>query len=139
MSIILGSKVRCTILSVSFIHVGSMLPVHGSPVFSQLYFSDNAMEVRSGNEGLRREVLEKVNAILAVNPFKQQFENAAANIDNIVGIRIAERLEDDRRRYNAPTGDEIGALLPTSNVDSSRRDIIIRKRDRSLLRYLIFI
>jgi hypothetical protein len=132
--------------------IGSILPQPaGSPAFAQIYFHDSAnaqLEMRMAfarRGGLRIEanLLRSLQAILLLNnPFALQFKQIGdQGLQNNEKLIIKERIEDDGRRYNAPTATEISVLIPgTTSIlncqdgSESTRDIILTNLDGSLKR-----
>jgi hypothetical protein len=103
--------------------IGSMLPQPpGSPAFAQIYFHDSAdtqlqyrMDfARRGSLRVEENLLRILqDTVLQHNPFAKQFRQIAnQGVHNIEGLVIKERVQDDRRRYNAPTAAEISVLIP---------------------------
>ncbi len=115
--------------------MGSLLPQPGEvPKFAQLYISDPHAELdgRMGNfGGLNRDIMQSLQTMLhECNPYASIYQTAMERLQG-GAVELSLRLLNDRRtdlrRYNAPTADEIGALMVGGDVDEvNARDIIIR-------------
>eukprot|EP00667_Euglena_gracilis_P019505 EG_transcript_20907 len=88
-------------------------------------------------EDLEADLLDALARMLSrVNPFVHLVQHAAEhNAPNFV-LRITGRSTQDRRRYNRPTAQEIGAFIPDVEAETSRvpRAIVVyvRGRERQL-------
>jgi hypothetical protein len=115
--------------------MGSLLPQPGeAPKFSQLYISDPHAEFdgRMGNFGdLNRDTLQSLQIMLhACNPYANIYQMAAEWFQG-GAIELSIRLMNDHRtdlwHYNAPTANEVGALMVGGDVDEANaRNIVIR-------------
>jgi hypothetical protein len=113
----------------------SLLPQPGeAPKFAQLYISDPHAELdgRMGNfGGLNRDTMQSLQTMLhACNPYANIYQTAMERLQGEV-VELSFRLVNDRRidlqRYNAPTIDEVGALMVGGDVDEvNARDIVVR-------------
>jgi hypothetical protein len=120
--------------------MGSLLPQPGeAPKFAQLYISDPHAELdgRMGYFGdLNRDTLQSLQIMLhACNPYASIYQMAAERLQG-GAIELSIRLMNDRRtdlrRYNAPTANEVGALMVGGDVDEvDTRDIVIRSTNGS--------
>ncbi|KAH8975256.1 hypothetical protein BDL97_01G145700, partial [Sphagnum fallax] len=115
--------------------MGSLLPQLGeAPKFAQLYINDPhaKLDGRMGNFGdLNRDTLQSLQTMLhACNPYASIYQMAAERLQS-GAIELSIRLVNDRRidlrHYNAPTINEVGALMVGGDVDEANaHDIIIR-------------
>jgi hypothetical protein len=115
--------------------MGSLLPQPGeAPKFAQLYISDPHAELdcRMRNfGGLNRDTMQSLQTMLhACNPYANIYQTAMERLQGGV-LELNLRLVNDRctdlRRYNAPTVDEVGALIVGGDVDEAdARDIVVR-------------
>jgi hypothetical protein len=105
--------------------MGSLLPQPGkAPKFAQLYISDPHAELdgQMGNFGnLNRDTLQSLQTMLhACNPYASIYQMATKRFQG-GAIELSIRLMNDRhidlRRYNAPTANEVGALMVGGDVD----------------------
>lgn len=104
-----------------------MLPIDGECAkFAQIYFSENEITernefARQGGLQLQPRILREIESVLEVsNPFINQFRAMKTMVreDKNVQLRIVDRLNNDRRRYNTPTAREICAYLPGNQNDN---------------------
>ncbi len=115
--------------------LGSLLPQPGEArKFAQLYINDSHAELdgQMGNfGGLNRDTMQSLQTMLhACNPYAIIYQTAAERLQGGV-IELSLRLVNDRRTnlrcYNAPTIDEVGALMVGGDVDEvDARDIVLR-------------
>jgi hypothetical protein len=115
--------------------MGSLLPQLGeAPKFAQLYINDPhaKLDGRMGNFGdLNRDTLQSLQTMLhACNPYASIYQMAAERLQS-GAIELSIRLVNDRRidlrHYNAPTINEVGALMVGGDVDEANaHNIIIR-------------
>jgi len=115
--------------------MGSLLPQPGEVrKFAQLYISDPHAELdgRMGNfGGLNRDTMQSLQTMLhACNPYAIIYQMAAERLQG-PPIELSLHLVNDRRTnlrcYNAPTVDEVGALMVGGDVDEvDTRDIVVR-------------
>jgi len=62
-----------------------------------------------------------------------------SNVDR-VSVRLTVNQNQDRRRYNLPTSDEIAVVVPGDETQTSgSRDIILRRRDGPLQRAAVVV
>jgi len=115
--------------------MGSLLPQLGEArKFAQLYINDPHAELdgRMGNfGGLNRDTMQSLQTMLhACNPYAIIYQTAAKRLQG-EAIELNLRLMNNRctnlRRYNAPTVNEIGALMVGGDVDEvDARNIVVR-------------
>jgi hypothetical protein len=115
--------------------MGSLLPQLGeAPKFAQLYISDPHAQLdgRMGNFGsLNRDTMQSLQMMLhACNPYASIYQTAMERLQG-EAVELSLRLVNDRRTdlrcYNAPTVDEVGALMVGGDVDEANTcDIIVR-------------
>jgi len=115
--------------------MGSLLPQPDeAPQFAQLYISDPHAELdgRMGNFGsLNRDIMQSLQTMLhECNPYANIYQMAMERLQG-GAVELSLHLLNDRRtdlrRYNAPTADEVGALMVGGDVDEANaRDIVIR-------------
>ncbi|KAF7968482.1 hypothetical protein HWV62_30509 [Athelia sp. TMB] len=118
---------------------GSLLPPQGrSPTYAQLYIHDPraALQYRiSRNGNLRADTLELLQDVISTSHYYAGYYQHAYDIlrnERVAPdstIRLQCHPNQDRRRYNLPTVDEVAAIVPgdgTQRMDS--RDIILRLR-----------
>jgi hypothetical protein len=115
--------------------MGSLLRQLGEArKFAQLYISDPHAELDGwmGNfGGLNRDTMQSLQTMLhACNPYAIIYQTAAERLQG-EAIELSLCLVNDRRTnlrcYNAPTVDEVGALMVGGNVDEvDAHDIIVR-------------
>jgi hypothetical protein len=115
--------------------MGSLLPQPGEvPKFAQLYISNPHAELdgRMGNfGGLNRDTMQLLQTMLhECNPYANIYQTAMEQLQS-GAVELSLRLLNDRRthlwRYNAPTVDEVGALMVGGDVDEANAcDIVIR-------------
>ncbi|KIJ22471.1 hypothetical protein M422DRAFT_197125, partial [Sphaerobolus stellatus SS14] len=124
---------------------GSLLPDEdGSARYAQLYFFDPVLALdqrMSNNQGTDRRVMARIQTILQqCNPFIRIYQTARQILDTGAdkadfSVRIHFDPTVDQRRYNAPTANEIAAVLPGSGDERhDGRDIILRLRGGGLRR-----
>jgi hypothetical protein len=101
-----------------------MLPMDGeSSKFAQIYFSLNESTqrnefARQGGLHLQPQILREIESVLEVsNPFVNQFR-AMKTMVREEKLRIVDKLNNDKRRYNTPTAREICAYLPGNQNDN---------------------
>jgi len=123
--------------------ISAVQPENGStPVYGQLYMLDPeaAMSTRAANpanSGCKAEIMERLHNILinARNPFIQALHNMKEVIEqeeclamqqqrpmHRVTLQFRVEADVDRRRYNAPTANEVAAVfvgengMPSANI-----------------------
>jgi hypothetical protein len=85
-----------------------------------------------GNFGdLNRDTLQSLQTMLhACNPYASIYQMVVERLQGgaiELSIRLVNDRRTDLRRYNAPTTNEVGALMVGGDVDEAdARDIIIR-------------
>jgi len=124
--------------------IGSLLPPHGkTPVYAQLYVIDSreALDHRMRrNGGLDPDVMYRLGGLISDNHrwahvFKQAQEVFQTSGADRVSLRLTVDRNQDRRRYNLPTSDEVAVVIPGDGTQaSSSRDIVLHRRDESLHR-----
>jgi hypothetical protein len=119
--------------------MGQLLPPAGqSPVFAQVYIHDEDEQLRLRlNEAshLNEAIIGFWNRLMTLNPFAQRFRQIG--LENRPDMRyiIKERVGDDRRRYNAPSSDEIAILMPGDGSQETHfRDVILSAQGGNLQR-----
>ncbi len=115
--------------------MGSLLPQPGEVrKFAQLYISDPHVELDGwmGNfGGLNRDTMQSLQMMLhACNPYAIIYQTATEWLQGLV-VELSLRLVNDRRTnlrcYNAPTVDEVGALMVGGDMDEvNAHDIVVR-------------
>jgi len=81
--------------------------------------------------GLNRDIMQSLQTMLhECNPYASIYQIAMERFQGGVvelSLRLLNDCRIDLRRYNAPTADEVGALMVGGDVDEvNARDIIIR-------------
>ncbi|KAJ7240050.1 hypothetical protein C8J57DRAFT_1085988, partial [Mycena rebaudengoi] len=136
--------------------VGSLLPAEGQePIYAQLYFYSpeeaNAARMRrnqglNSNSGLKQEVMNILDDVLRRNHayiplYKTAYERIKEQQRNHpdapseIYARITCEPGTDARRYNAPTANDVAAILPgDGSVVPDHRDIILHERGGPLRR-----
>jgi hypothetical protein len=110
------------------------------PRFAQVYLYDSAEEqlqfCHETHPNLNLEILQLLNTILRdVNPLVQYWRTARERIaDNpqlTIRLTMLDPQENDPRRYNRPTADDIAVIIvwPGDDNEPFERDIIIQHRD----------
>jgi hypothetical protein len=122
---------------------GALSPPTGRlPRYSQLYVYEPraALDARvQQNSNLDPEILADLQTMLAdhhqyVPKFKHAFEILGQHTGpEDVSVRLRLTPQQDRRRYNLPTADEVAIILPGASADQPR-DIVLRCRDGFLQR-----
>ena len=121
-------------------NTGPLIPAQGrAPNYAQLYIYDpqEALDYRMGhraNAGLHRQTMQILQDMLyRLHPgaqlYKQAFE-LTKNIPPNQFCRIALRYtnEQDRRRYNLPSANELAVILPgDGDQATTSRDIVLFK------------
>lgn len=110
--------------------VGSLIPQSASdPVFSQIYIYDTQVALRERflsniDNNFKSNTLGRLtDLMLAVNPLAQKYKSLGPDLFTLPNqkLKIVETLPNDKRRYNAPTADEIAVILPVGQSENSRR------------------
>ncbi|KAG2209025.1 hypothetical protein INT45_002605, partial [Circinella minor] len=125
--------------------IGSLLPAEDNrPAFAQIYVHNPATETANrqavSNAQLNNTTLETLQALIhRLNPFVRSFQNIAqiARNQGIDNVRMVIRSENtpDRRRYNAPTAEEVGIIIIDNHDENiGNRDIVLRTRSNQLER-----
>ena len=124
--------------------IGSLLPPHGqTPVYAQLYILDSreALHHRmQRNSGLDPDVMYRLGGLISdthrwAHVFKQANEVFQASNAEQVSLHLTVNQNQDSRRYNLPTSDEVAAVIPGDvSQGSSSRDIVLHRRSGSLSR-----
>ena len=122
--------------------IGALEPAAGMPArFLQAYIYDPDSEMSSRlqrNPDLEREKLALLYDMLRrVNPnvdvFSRAADRMAADEDGALSIVLTARRnrgdEQDPRRYNLPTADEVAMIIPGEVGQVGERDIVVRRRD----------
>jgi hypothetical protein len=114
--------------------MGSLFPQLGEALkFAQLYISDPhaKLDGRMSNFGsLNRDTMQSLQTMLhACNPYANIYQTTAKWLQG-GALELSIRLVNDHRtnlqRYNAPTVDEVGALMVGGDVDEAdARDIVV--------------
>ncbi|KAI0769480.1 hypothetical protein BC629DRAFT_1642421, partial [Irpex lacteus] len=125
---------------------GSLLaPPEHQPQYSQLYIHDPqyALQCRmQRNDGLRRDTMDLLQRVISVNHAYAEVYRHAHEIllehpapENISLRLHFDSAEQDRRRYNLPTADEIAVVIVDEGEQvTAGRDIILRARSGELQR-----
>jgi len=124
--------------------IGSLLPSQGdAPVYAQLYIIDSleALNHRmQRNGGLDPDVMYRLGGLISENHrwagiFRRAHEVFQTSRTDQVSLQLTVNRNQDRRRYNLPTSDEVAAVIPGDGTQASgSRDIVLRRRDGSLNR-----
>ena len=125
-------------------NVGSLCPHNGNPEFAQMYFYDTANEVQNrlnAMDGLDEEIVRTLTAMMRrVNPhvrgIKMAVESFGDQIPENLEIRIKANVNNSNQRtYNAPTGNEIAAIIPQENRDKNL-DICLKWRSNGAIQQI---
>ncbi|KAJ3751878.1 hypothetical protein EV360DRAFT_10055, partial [Lentinula raphanica] len=123
-------------------HLSSALepPPGRSPSYAQLYTYDPTIALRqrmNRNPNVQEStMLSLQNALRLFNPYTKIYEHAfevlrrCHDIPN-PSVRLRVMPGNDPRRYNLPTSDEVGMILPGDAAPHDSRDILLRKRVES--------
>ncbi|KAG2112888.1 hypothetical protein DEU56DRAFT_713134, partial [Suillus clintonianus] len=125
--------------------IGHIMPSEGRhPVYAQLYIYDPRIaldERMQRNENLCRRTMERLQTLLLQNHrYAAIFQHAHEILanqpdDSPITIRLLADPSRDRRRYNLPTVDEIAAVIPGDEAESTgSRDIVLHRREGPLQR-----
>jgi len=121
--------------------MGSLLPPPGErPRFAQVYLYDSAEEQlqfrHETHPNLDPEILQLLSTVLRdVNPLVQFWRTARERIaDNqqlTIRLTMLDPQQNDPRRYNRPTADEVAVIIvrPEDDNEPFERDIVIQNRD----------
>jgi hypothetical protein len=123
--------------------IGSIYPPQETqPQNLQIYFIDNIQaqiqnRLTIANQ-LRPQIVAKLNDMFhEVNKYVHNLKIAADVLKQIQTPDLSVVIHEDKRpsnqharRYNVPTSDEIGIVMP--NEPTSTRDIVLHQRDGSL-------
>ncbi|KAF8595117.1 hypothetical protein BDV93DRAFT_415339, partial [Ceratobasidium sp. AG-I] len=111
------------------------------PCYAQLYVYDkleDAADQRSAHpsnskcdRGLMRELTGVLHAshhyaTLYKHAWQRMNENGPGGVQN-VSMVIRQNRNDDRRRYNRPTSDEIAVIIPDQAVDMQRNIVLFKQ------------
>ena len=117
---------------------GSLLPEESvAPCYSQLYIYDAEEAYRqriSRNDNLSLHTMHLLQGILSTyNAYSPIYHHAYEILHMYDGpdytVRLCVAPGNDPRRYNIPTANEVGVILPGENVfQGDHRDIIIHLR-----------
>ncbi|KAH9857118.1 hypothetical protein C2E23DRAFT_686252, partial [Lenzites betulinus] len=125
---------------------GSLLPAEGSPPsYAQLYIFDPRLALQERirrNVNLRHDTLQRIQAMLSATHrytmiYRHAYEVLSLHEDADVAVRLAVRPDQDRRRYNLPSADDVAVILPGAEGETQvndGRDIILRRRSGALQR-----
>lgn len=129
-------------------NVGSLLPLNDStqPKFAQIYFYDTEHELQNRLNvmpqldpttlaGLQ-DMLHRINPYVSI--FQQARDTWLTNPVLPISMIIRYSRDNDPRRYNTPTANEVAAIVIDTDVDGESvaptRDIILRLREGHLKR-----
>ncbi|KAJ7588450.1 hypothetical protein C8J56DRAFT_729729, partial [Mycena floridula] len=132
--------------------IAPLLPREGTPAsYAQLYIHDaaEANQIRTDRNTMIPAVRSAIfaelqNTLHATHPyiplFKQAFQlmrEKPPHEQKEVQVRLRLTEDNDARRYNLPTVDEIAAIIPGSGEENvgNDRDILLRLQDGGL-RYM---
>lgn len=123
--------------------LGSLLPASGqAPSYAQTFIYDprEALNARaSRNTSLARSTLQLIQETLdACNPYIRIYKHAHEVLSHYpvnedVSVRLIVDANQDRRRYNLPSADDVAILLPGEGTGDFR-DIVLRCREGPLHR-----
>jgi hypothetical protein len=120
--------------------MGSLLPPPGDrPRFAQVYLYDSAEEQlqfrHENHPTLNLDILQLLSTVLGeVNPLVQYWRTARERIVNnpqvTIRLTMLDPQENDPRRYNRPTADEVAVIIvqPEDDNEPFERDIVIQNR-----------
>ncbi|KAG2217964.1 hypothetical protein INT45_001398 [Circinella minor] len=129
--------------------IGSLLPNtdQDTPSFAQIYVHDPSMErqleIRRNhtNASIDMEVLNTLQTLMhRICLFAQAFNNMATQLrdEDVSDVTLVIRAEGtpDQRRYNRPTGEEVGLLIVDCGHEgqSGDRDIVVQTRSNQMQR-----
>jgi len=92
------------------------------------------------NSGLDPDLMYRLGGLISkhhrwARVFKQAHEVFQRLNANEVSLRLTVNCDQDRRRYNLPTSDEVAIAIPgDGNQVNSSRDIVLHRRDGHLRR-----
>ena len=125
-------------------NIGSLLPSgRQPPVYAQLYIIDSraAQEHRmQRNRGLDPDLMYRLGGLISdhhrwAHFFRQAHEVFQSSNADQLTLRLTINQNNDCRRYNLPTSDEVAAVIPGDGTQvSASRDIVLYKQDGSLQR-----
>ena len=125
--------------------MGSLLPPPGErPRFAQVYLYDSIEEQlqfrHETHPNLNLDILQLLSTILRdVNPLVQYWrtarERVADNQQLTIRLTMLDPQENDPRRYNRPTADEVAIIIvrPENDNEPFERDIVIQNHDTGRL------
>ncbi|OAD65337.1 hypothetical protein PHYBLDRAFT_176249 [Phycomyces blakesleeanus NRRL 1555(-)] len=125
-------------------NIGSVLPSTAEdlikPRYAQLYIYDPVSQVNFQHNNashLNQNIIEQIQSMLIrVNPFVSLFksmeqycrtENQVVNLT----LRLVADSQQDQRRYNAPTAEEVAVLI-MNNEPGTSRDIVLHTQSNGL-------
>lgn len=120
--------------------IGSLLPTEGQqPTFLQIYFvgdendqAERRMQIVSGLDGMI--VRELQNMLQNNNELVRLFKTATTNVDLRIQIHsVSPPTGEHPGRYNAPTSNEVAAIL-VDQQGTNNRDNILERHDNRLQR-----
>ena len=113
-----------------------------APAYCQLYIYDGreALNHRlNRNTNLRQDTLLQLQHTLLQHHqyapiFRHAFEVLREHGDVDISLSLHCLTENDRRRYNLPSTDEVAVIIPNKNAwDKDSRDILLRYRNGGLM------
>lgn len=117
--------------------IGPLEAEDGNPSYCQLYIYDGqeALDVRlRRNRDLRPDTMALLQQLLLAHHryapiFRHAYEILQEHGDEEVSIALHCLSNNDRRRYNLPSADEVAVIIPDAGSwDADRRDILLRDR-----------
>ncbi|KAI0069691.1 hypothetical protein K474DRAFT_1694009 [Panus rudis PR-1116 ss-1] len=125
-----------------FHRAGSLLPLEGQwPRYAQLYFYDaqDALHYRMQlNPNLCPNTMATLQRVIFdshhyTRVYMQAYEILQQHPAEDIEIRLIADPQQDQRRYNLPTADEVAVIIPgDENQVLDPRDIILRRRSGRL-------
>ena len=117
--------------------MGSLLPQDGIHRYQQIYFCDELAQINRRMEifdDLNRYYVERITEIMrSNNPFVQFYEQMDIGRECSQYNVSFSSIGVDNRRYNAPTCNEVAAIILDTERDQ-RRDIVVRRNTGELQR-----
>ena len=107
------------------------------PRYAQIYFHDPANEISNRQHGagrfgtsLHTDILEIIQATLdEVNPYVQSFRmmrsRYQADRTQELSMRLIYDASTDSRQYNAPTAQEVAAIVVGAEIADRGRDVLL--------------
>ncbi|KAG2215862.1 hypothetical protein INT45_004465, partial [Circinella minor] len=141
------SNIRAYNNALSFASLGASIDhtvanSHGSAYNFRIY-GERQLEIRRNhtNASIDMEVLNTLQTLMhCICPFAHVFNNMATHLRdedvNDVTLVICAEGTPDQRRYNRPTGDEVGLLIVDGSYEgqSGDRDIVVQTRSNQIQR-----